>query len=108
MPIRPIDFQVMIPKTVDVSRIQANEQHSVHAALQSKLQSVEKQSEQNMRQVNNQKEVSEIYIRDNNERNNKERKQNSENSREKLNKEKNSKSKPYGGKMPCSTIDIRL
>ena len=63
MSIRPIDLQVMLPKVADVSRIQVNEQQQSLAAMQSKTQSVEKQSEENMRQVNSQKELHKTLIR---------------------------------------------
>lgn len=107
MSIRPIDFQVMIPKTVDVSRIQSNEQHGSLAAMQSKLQSVEKQSEQNMKQVSGHKEVSEIYIKENGERKNRGTKQDY-NQDDRKGKEKNRCSKYYMKKTPGSKIDIRL
>ena len=53
----------MLPKVADVSRIQVNEQQQSLAAMQSKTQSVEKQSEENMRQVNSQKEPTNPYQR---------------------------------------------
>jgi len=99
----------MIPKTVDVSRIQANEQHGDLAAMQSKIQSVEKQSEQNMKQVNSQKEVNRIYIRDNNEKKGSEQGQQQEQNNQHGEKEAGSKKQNlYDKKNPGSTIDIRL
>lgn len=109
MSIRPIDLQVMIPKTVDVSRIQANEQHGTLAAMQSKVQSVEKQSEQNMKQVNSQKEINKIYIRDDNEKKGREQgRQNAKSSQQKQKEAKDKKPNLYSKQIPGSTIDIRL
>lgn len=107
MPIRPVDLQVMIPKAVDVSRIHANEQHHNLAAAQSKIQSVEKQSEENMKQVNSQKETEKIHIKENHERKGRESRQEEKQSKP---EEKETKKKPkaYDKKVPGSTIDIRL
>jgi hypothetical protein len=48
MPIKPIDLQVMMPKVVEVSRIQADEQQRNIAMLQNKVEDVETQSEKNI------------------------------------------------------------
>ncbi|HEY8420995.1 MAG TPA: hypothetical protein VIL05_04560 [Thermoclostridium sp.] len=107
MPIRPVDLQVMIPKVVDVSRIQANEQHQNLAALQSKNQSVEKQAEESMKQVNRQNELNKVSIRENNERRGRESKQEDKQNQNKK-KEIKGKSNVYSKSNPGSTIDIRL
>lgn len=105
MPIRPIDLQVMIPKVVDVSRIHANEQQQNLAALQSKNQSVEKQAEDSMKQVNRQNELHKVSIRDKNERKGRESQQEDTNQQKKKNNENQN---IYNNKTPGSTIDIRL
>ncbi|NLX76801.1 MAG: hypothetical protein GXZ01_05420 [Clostridiaceae bacterium] len=107
MAIRPIDLQVMIPKVADVSRIQANEQQQSLAALQSKAQSVEKASEESMRQVNSQKELQKTAIRDNHERKGRESKEKGKKNRpEGKNAQKHQD--VYSRKTTGSTIDIRL
>lgn len=107
MSIRPIDFQVMIPKTVDVSRIQANEQQQSLAALQSKTQSIEKQSEENLKQVNSGKEPYKVEIREDKERNGREQKQEHRQNQPEE-KENGKKTTIYDKRITGSKIDIRL
>jgi len=107
MSIRPIDLQVMLPKVADVSRIQVNEQQQSLAAMQSKTQSVEKQSEENMRQVNSQKELHKTLIRENYERKGRESKQKDRQDQQEGHENKK-RSKTYDNRVSGSTIDIRL
>ncbi|NLK68152.1 MAG: hypothetical protein GX283_03205 [Clostridiaceae bacterium] len=72
MPIKPIDLQVMMPKVVEVSRIQADEQQRNIAMLQNKVEDVETQSEKNIEQVNSREDTYEVSINNQNRGNRRE------------------------------------
>lgn len=108
MPIRPVDLQVMIPKAVDVSRIQANEQHHNLAVSQNGAQSIEKQSEQDLKQVNRREELHKTLIRDDNERRGNKSNQKHQNQQKQPDKKEAKQSKTYEKKILGNTIDIRL
>ena len=55
MAIKPIDMQIMMPRVNEMSRVQNNEQQRTQASHQNAVQTTEKQSESNTRQVNSRK-----------------------------------------------------
>lgn len=107
MPIRPVDLQVMIPKVVDISRIQADEQQHNLAMLQNKAQSVAKQSEESLRQVNAKERTHKALIKNDNKKKGKEQRQQNRQGQPE-GKEAEKQSRVYNKTISDSTIDIRL
>ncbi|HPD00667.1 MAG TPA: hypothetical protein PLA01_04870 [Acetivibrio sp.] len=103
MSIKPIDFQVMIPKTAEVSKIQKDEQNKNVALEQQQTIVNKKKSEDNVNLVHSQDETQNAKIDDEQERKQKENKQ-----------KKNRFKGRYGTKGEretdegTGTIDIRL
>ena len=96
MSIKPIDFQVMLPKAIEVSKVHSDEQHKNQAVQQQQTASTQHSADRNARQVHSQESVQEARIRERRERN-----QGKEKKKSKQDKGKNSDEN-------SSTIDIRL
>lgn len=64
MAIKPIDMQIMMPRVNEMSRVQNNEQQRTQASHQNAVQTTEKQSESNTRQVNSREETHNTAIRE--------------------------------------------
>lgn len=107
MSLKPIDLQVMMPKVVEVSRIQADEQQRNITAPQNSAEAVEKQSEKNMEQVYSREDTYEASINNENRGSRREpQKQNKENSTEEGDKKK--LSNKNDGSTSGHFIDVRL
>lgn len=97
MSIKPVDFQVMLPKTAEVSKISHDEQHKNQAVQQLQASMSQLKSDSNLRQVHFQDRTQEAGIREKQEKNQGSKK-------EKKNKQGNNSDK----NLNASTIDIRL
>lgn len=102
MSIKPLDFQVMIPKTSEVSKIHNDEMNKNNTNLQQQATTVSHDAQKNLKQVNSREKAQEGKIRERQERN---KKEGSSGGGEKE-LEKKDKGKKSGQK--TSTIDIRL
>jgi hypothetical protein len=96
MSIKPVDFQVMLPKTSEVSRQSSDDQHRNLSLLQMQSQSTQNKSELNLRQVHSQDKTPEARIKEKQEKNQGGR------------KEEKKKNKKDNNSDNTSTIDIRL
>jgi hypothetical protein len=105
MAIKPIDLQIMMPRVNEMSRIQNDELQRNHAAQQSAVQSTDKQSENNLKQVTSREETQKTAIREKQEG----RKQSSGQGKEsEEDDEQDKKQNPDKQKLSGRTIDIRL
>lgn len=104
MSIKPVDLQVMIPKTPEVSRISSefNEKSVAHQQQQSA--SVQNKVENDLRQVYSQESTQNTAIREKQEKNRGRKKKKSR----KDDKRKNSEREKTNLEVQTSTIDIRL
>jgi hypothetical protein len=107
MSIRPVDYQMMMPKVNEIARVQNEQQHKVIANAQQQADNSVKQAEQNTKSVHSQDEANKV----NNQEKQKGGKDQSKEKEEKEQKQK--ESKPAGkndGLLPQErhTIDIRL
>ena len=104
MAIKPVELQVMLPKTAEVSKFHNDEQHKNLALQQQQVSSFQKKSESNMRQVYSQDRMHGLAIKEKREKEQK-------NDREGRKKDKktleNSRKKDVE-QIKTSTIDIRL
>ncbi|MCX7708898.1 MAG: hypothetical protein N2484_03515 [Clostridia bacterium] len=106
MSIKPVDFQVMLPKTADVSKIHTDEQQKLQALQQQQTSSSQHRVEDHLRQVHAQEKAQEVRIREKEEKNQKnkrEEEKKKEKSKANYNKDKGLETKEH-----TSTIDIRL
>jgi len=97
MSIRPIDLQVMLPRTSEVSKLHSDEQQKSQTQQQMQADLTQEKVDTSLRQVHSQDKVQEAKIR---ERQEKERQD------KKKEKKKDRGSKDTNNK--ASTIDIRL
>lgn len=72
MAIKPIDFQVMMPKTSEVSKINSHQTQSGVAFQQHQASSVQRKAESDVRQVHTQDGVHQAKVQEKQEKNQKE------------------------------------
>ncbi|MCX7922403.1 MAG: hypothetical protein N3B21_10405 [Clostridia bacterium] len=99
MSIKPIDFQVMIPKTSEVSKIHSEEQQRNQSAQQHQQSVVQQKADLNLRQVHSQDKVNNAGIKEKQEKG-------QQNKKDDKRKNKRNNAKSSGNE--TSTIDIRL
>ena len=97
MSIKPVDFQVMLPKTSEVSKVSSDDQHRNTAMQQMQSQSTQNKTELNLRQVHSQDKTPEARIKEKQEKNEGGKKEEKRKNKRDNNTDNNS-----------STIDIRL
>jgi hypothetical protein len=102
MSIKPVDFQVALPKTAEVSRIQSEEQQKNSLFQQQQNMSVRNDAEKSLRQVHSQNKPENAKIRE---------KRDKHEEKKRKNKNNNiiySKNRELEEEIRISTIDIRL
>lgn len=62
MAIRPVDYQILMPKTNELARIQNEEQYKLTGHLQQKAESSNKKADQETESVHSQKEAQKTVI----------------------------------------------
>ncbi len=106
MAIKPLDLQVMLPRTAEISKIAYDQQHKNITLQQQQAASLQDQAEANTRQVHSQDEVQHARIGDKQEKG---RGNSGEDSRKKKREQtKNEESRNSNPQIRTSTIDIRL
>ena len=105
--IKPVDFQVLLPKTPEVSRIQSNEQHKGIAVQQQQTTSLQNIAENNLRQVYLPDKAYEVRI---GEKQQERRRNQKENNKDKKEKDKNStkQKERHTKNRKDSIIDIKI
>lgn len=109
MSIKPIDFQVSVPKTTEFSRIQNEEQQKYALQKQQALVTTQHKVEDQLRQVYSQDKINEVRIRLDEKR--KDERQRNESKNKKNNQDKNNQSKESnekGKEFGAGKIDIRI
>ncbi len=101
MSIKPVDFQVMLPRTGEVSKIRTDEQNKNHALQQQSTSLVQHEADDSLRLVHSQEGVQQAKIKD---------KQEKEKNREgkKKNKGNYNNKKETDQDIKYSTIDIKI
>lgn len=110
MSIKPVDYQVMIPRTAEVSKMHNDEQHKNQAMQQQQASVSQHKIDNELRQVHAQDSAQEARIRERQQRENesrkdKEERENKEKRKYKLSNYSNKTLKPIDSN---STIDVRL
>ncbi|NLL06686.1 MAG: hypothetical protein GX270_13080 [Clostridiaceae bacterium] len=101
MTIKPIDFQVQIPKTNEISKIQSDERHKNELVQQQQSASAQQKAQDSVNIVHSQEKTQQAKI-------NEKQKKGSKEKREKDNKKKNYNSDSSLEEEQTSIIDIRL
>ncbi len=105
MAIKPIEFQVMIPKTQEVSKIHSNQIQNNAAFQQQQALSVQRKAENDVRQVHTQDNVHRGTVQEKQERNKREEERNKREQKKSENPGKSSNKPHIPGE---SIIDIRI
>jgi hypothetical protein len=103
MTIKPMDFQVMIPKTSEVSKIHNDAHHKNNMVQQQQVSSIQQSADHQMKQVYSQQHAQEGRIREKQEKNREQKK-----NEKKKKAGYDSKKRSTEPTVQTSTIDIRL
>lgn len=104
MAIRPVDYQILMPKVNDVAKMQNAEQHKLMSQVQQQADNTQKRTDKDMKSVHKQSEAQKSVIAEK-QKDRKKNKKQGENEKEENNKEKaTNEAKPQTRR----TIDIRL
>lgn len=108
MSIRPVDYQILMPKVNEIARNQNDEQHRLVGHAQQQAESATKQADQSTTIVHAQDEAHKASIREKQKERNKQ--QNQKEGQKKEDQETKNKQENKGSKLPQErrTIDIRL
>ncbi len=104
MTIRPIDFQISVPRTTEISKINAEDNQRNIAAQQQQATSTQLKADNSVKLVHTQEKTQEALIREKEE---KERQEREKKNKQKKPDGKDSK-KDVKGEQKSSYIDIRL
>ncbi len=107
MSIRPVDYQILMPKVNEMGKIQSSEQQKVMSQIQQQADSSIKRAYQDTKSVHGQKEAHKAVITEKEKNRNKNKGQGQ---KEKENQDdRDMKSEPSGPRLQKRhTIDIRL
>lgn len=103
--IKPINYQVMLPKTEEVSKLNSEEQQRSHLSQQQQAVRIQKKATDNLKQVHSRDGVGESKVREKQESEHGQKHQQKD---DKDQKDKDSKGKEFKHMDKTSTIDIRL
>lgn len=103
MPIKPVNYQVMLPKAAEVSKLSTDEQFKSQLNQQQQATTVQNKAENSIKQVYSREKAEEAKIREKQEKEG-----NSKRQGKKKQQEKESKNKDFKSAEKTSTIDIRL
>ncbi|MGI6622449.1 MAG: hypothetical protein ACOX4T_04805 [Acetivibrionales bacterium] len=108
MSIRPVDYQILMPKVNEVAKIQSEEQQRLVAQAQQNADNSVKEASQDLRSVHTQREAQKIVITD--EQKNRGRDHEKKQGKKSDESEKNGGEKTGEVKLPQErhTIDIRI
>ncbi len=103
MSIRPVDFQIMLPKTAEVSKINSDEQQRSQIMQQQQNANLQHKVDNSIKQVHSQDNVQEAMIREK-----RERERDNQKKQDKRKKGNYNNKKETDDGIQTSTIDIRL
>ncbi len=107
MPIKPVDFQVMIPRTLDAAKVSNDLAQKNHLLQQQQAAATQHKAEDSLRQVYSRSQAEHAHITEKqreNRRNDREKKKKGQTGQESDENENNRLNKEY----KTSTIDIKI
>lgn len=105
MSIKPLDMQVMMPKTAEVAKITSDNQHKQQMIAQQQSNSVQKKATDSLKQVKGQDKPHEALIREQQE---KKQNRGGQEKKKQQGKETLEKNKPTRPQPRTGIIDIKL
>lgn len=105
MPIKPVDYQVMLPRTSEAARIQSDIRNRDHIINQHQSMEVSQKADESLKQVYSKDKAHETGIRDRQEKG---RGQSHTNEKHAKNKKNHSELVEMEDEIKSTTIDIRL
>lgn len=107
MSIKPVDFQIMLPRTSEMSRIRNDEQQKNESLQQHQINTIQHKVDNSLKQVYSQDKSQEVGIREKQEREGRQKREGKQENKEKNRKQEDGK-KLVKSDVKASTIDIRL
>jgi hypothetical protein len=104
MSIKPIDFQMLIPKTVEVSKISSDSANKETALQQQQSAMIQHRAENSLKQVYNRDKTQDVRITEKQKEDRRDKKKKDKDTQNKGNDEKSNMDK----RMQTSTIDIKV
>lgn len=106
MPIKPIDFQIMVPRAIEAAKISNDEAQRNQALLQQQTSATQHKADDTLKTVYSRSKTQDVSIteKQRDDRQNKKKKKGSQDSED---TEENGKSKPVR-EIKTSTIDIKI
>jgi hypothetical protein len=101
MAIKPVDFQVMIPRTIEASKASNDENQRNQALLQQQAASSQQRADNSIKQVYSRSNTQNVKI-------NEKQKENSGNNKKKKGKAEDIEGKAIKKNLQTSTIDIKI
>jgi len=108
MSIRPIDYQVMLPKTAEVSKINNEILHKEQIIHQQENVFIQKETERNLRQVNEKKELYKVVADERGSKNTYNNNGNVKSKNKKVSKDNKDNKNTEDTGISKSRIDIRI
>jgi hypothetical protein len=105
MAVKPIDYQIMLPRTTEISRMRDSEAHKNQVIAQHQANSFEKKTDGDLKQVNARNQAEQARIREKQREGNSKKQKKEGNETQESNKSLKNKSNAEDNK---STIDIRI
>ena len=106
MPIKPIDFQIMVPRTMEAAKISNDEAQRNQTMLQQQATATQHKADDTLKTVYSRSKTQEAKITEK-QRDDRQNKKKKKDGREYENTEENCKSKPVKEIKTC-TIDIKI
>lgn len=103
MSIKPLDMQVMLPKTIEVAKLQSENEHKGHIINHQQASSLHQQVETRLRQVRSQDKAQNAKINDRQEKEKGKKREGQKESKQEM-----EKNKPSISTARTSIIDIKL
>jgi hypothetical protein len=106
--IKPIDFQIVMPRTTEISKVANDEQHKGTLLQQQQAASTQNKAEASTKQVHTQENIQHAEIREKQQKEQGSRKEQDKKEEDAENTENKKQVKKTNPQIRTSTIDIRL
>ncbi|MGE5328617.1 MAG: hypothetical protein ACM3KR_03810 [Deltaproteobacteria bacterium] len=106
MSIKPVDFQISIPRAVEASKVRGDENNKELAQQHAQAGSIQHKADNTMKQVQKRNQAEEARIREKQEKEESKRQGKGQEEEEKDNKDKNNGN--YVTKQKTSTFDVKI
>lgn len=106
MSIKPVDFQISIPRTVEMSKVRGDENTKELAQQQAQAGSIQHKADNSMKQVQKRNQAEEAKIREKQEKEGSKQKNKGQENKDEDNSQQNEGK--YVAKQKTSTFDVKI